>query len=279
MKRAIALILFVIAFLLFLWAVLNYSYLAYKEACGTADAVGSGKCTFNHVLILGLSKTKTLFDDIGVAITAIATVMIALFTYFLVDSTEKLWAESKEAALVANRSAAIAEETLIAAHRPWLRFKAYVRDPFVAENEDISSAFDLTIENVGGSPATGIYINHELVIATLEDAIKQLPKFSQANQEIFDSTVRSSFGDTLFPGDTLKPTISARGRTRRTEEHMEVYLLCSVNYTYTFGRKRRSCDAGLYLLHGEELMRWNGSVPLRIRPENLGLARAHSHVY
>jgi len=86
-------------------------YTKYNKAYEEHSAIFSGPFSF-YIAVLG-RYTGAHIQDIGVALTAVATVVMAVFTGRLWFSTEKLWGEAKATSEIANRSAKAAEDTVL----------------------------------------------------------------------------------------------------------------------------------------------------------------------
>lgn len=67
-----------------------------------------------------LSRVISFLNQNGSAIAALATIFIALFTWQLWTSTEKLWQETKSAAVSAKQSADAAVKTAMPVLFPWV---------------------------------------------------------------------------------------------------------------------------------------------------------------
>jgi hypothetical protein len=70
--------------------VLQSDATAYGEICEYTQA-GQKECTTHHIILVALWKIQKVLNDIGATITALATIAIAVFTYTLKKSTDKLW--------------------------------------------------------------------------------------------------------------------------------------------------------------------------------------------
>lgn len=122
------------------------------EICEKADNAGHKECATHGLPVYIAFKVQAFLDFLGVAITAIATIAIAIFTFTLKRSTDRLWkagddqlklaaetaaTQSREtqesiavtrisaessvvAAHAASQSAHVAEQTLLAAERPYV---------------------------------------------------------------------------------------------------------------------------------------------------------------
>jgi hypothetical protein len=90
-KRFIAASVFLVTFALFASVIVHFALDAYTESCKAANQTNNHVCAYYDICLFALSKITEFLNAKGVAITAIATVVISLFTWFLVDSTEKLW--------------------------------------------------------------------------------------------------------------------------------------------------------------------------------------------
>jgi hypothetical protein len=111
---------------------------AHGEICKEGQKAGEEACTSYSLLPFLLIRIGQALDALGVAITALATIAIAWFTWSLWRSTDKLWiagerqielaretsatqSRDMQASIAAsNRSAAAAERALTDLERPWI---------------------------------------------------------------------------------------------------------------------------------------------------------------
>jgi hypothetical protein len=141
-----------------------YAIPAAPKVCEQAAGSNEQHCTPHRIpAFLFIEATKT-FNDYGAAITALATIAIAAFTWTLKQSTDKLWeashdelAVAKDSAVAAKRSALVAEAALLSLERPYL----FLRPKFNCSHQrpalpDGSFGFGFKMEfgftNFGRSP-------------------------------------------------------------------------------------------------------------------------------
>jgi hypothetical protein len=131
--------------------------------------------------------------------TALATLFIALFTFTLWQSTDKLWAEGKS-------QRAIATQTLIAAHRPWI--KAQVMDVSIyvpPSAPTLMMNLEINFQNIGQSPARRVRLYAELL-----NRPDGQPDAASAQAEICERHRADKIekGFLLFPHDDRTETTS-----------------------------------------------------------------------
>jgi hypothetical protein len=159
------------------WLVLGAIYIvglialipAHGEICKEGQKAGEEACTSYSLLPFALIKVGQTLDALSVAITAMATIAIAWFTWSLWRSTDKLWvagerqielaretsaiqSRNMQASIAAsNRSAAAAERALTDLERPWVFvFGAKLG----ARDEDTNGWFvEYQVANYGKMPA------------------------------------------------------------------------------------------------------------------------------
>lgn len=117
-------------------------------------------------------------------ITALATCVVAWFTFVLARSTTRLWKGTKEAAAaqardmqasirVAEQSATIARQALVASNRAWIKIidVGIANLPLTFSKRGIQAAVSVKITNFGNAPAIDVSVHVWLVVngaATME---------------------------------------------------------------------------------------------------------------
>ncbi|SHH01182.1 hypothetical protein [Bradyrhizobium erythrophlei] len=191
------------------------------EICKEGAKTGEEACPsyrFAPFLVIQIGKA---LDALSVAITALATIAIAWFTWSLRRSTDRLWdagerqlkllaetsaAQSRDmqhsikaaidSAKAANRSAKVAEEALVATDRAWISIKAKVTQPLIFKGDKITIGVDFEMVNVGNSPATHAQLFTELC----RDIIQARRKGEEAAR--LSSSSMLNMGVVLFPKET-----------------------------------------------------------------------------
>jgi hypothetical protein len=135
-----------------------------------------------------LADAGHFLDDHNGAVTAAATVFIAVFTIVLALVTRRQARLTRTAAEAAQRSAAIAERALVEVERPWLFLEGAgitVREDPPVQNSWIIT---LTFRNVGRMPA----ITHECIFKIVtKDMIDETPDYTNAGHLNCQRTVGS----------------------------------------------------------------------------------------
>lgn len=154
------------------------------------------------------------WDAIGALISALATTVIAWFTFSLASSTKKLWGETRAAGEVAAKSAEAAEkaataaersiqvsrEAYIASERPWVSVDAAIGSDLLKTSNGIEFGVTFAVTNHGVSPAINVHIIYEVV------TVKIAPdQFSGVRQKITRLGTQTEIGEhmgiQLFPSE------------------------------------------------------------------------------
>jgi hypothetical protein len=103
-----------------------------------------------------LARLITFLNANGSAIAALATLFIALFTWRLWVSTEKLWKESKSAAASAKQSADAAVKTAMPVLYPWVldMHALHPLHPILEISVTHTARMLVGFDNFGNSPGT-----------------------------------------------------------------------------------------------------------------------------
>jgi hypothetical protein len=144
-----------------LWAVvtvLNSDTSAYYQICKTNEYTSQESCSPHHVPYVVIWYIGYWFDKASTVITAFATVAVAVFTWTLWQSSEKMWRvtristlAARQSARAAIRQAKIAEDALIKLERPYV-FIFGVKS--ILHNKDAGEFFvTYTVSNFGKLPA------------------------------------------------------------------------------------------------------------------------------
>ncbi|WP_140688312.1 hypothetical protein [Mesorhizobium sp. B2-6-2] len=150
---------------------------------------------------------------------AFFTFVLCVFTGLLWRSTNKLWLAgekqmkliqdnaalqsadmqasikvAEDAAKAANRSAEVAERTMVLNDRPWVGVELQILRPLVFTADDCSIKLDVTITNHGRSPAIRTEAYVEFFVSTRR-AVEWRAKMEDNSRYM----VANMFGQTLFP--------------------------------------------------------------------------------
>ncbi|MBZ9843717.1 hypothetical protein [Mesorhizobium sp. CA5] len=150
---------------------------------------------------------------------AFFTFILCVFTGLLWRSTNKLWLAgekqmkliqdnaalqsadmqasikvAEDAAKAANRSAEVAERTMVLNDRPWVGVELQILGPLVFTAHDCSIKLDMTITNHGRSPAIRTDPHVEFFVST-QKAIEWRNKMEDSARYM----IANMFGETLFP--------------------------------------------------------------------------------
>jgi hypothetical protein len=193
---------------------------SHYEICEATEKTKEEHCTSYQVAqFLGI-KIAQFLDVHNWLVTALFAGLVTLFTwrlwqatYELRVSTDSLWDagneqrlsaegiakrqsdDTKKSIAIAQRSATVAENALVATDRAWVSIKAKIIGPLTFKDGYVAISVKFDMTNVGKSPAT-----HAELFATLcPDLIEARNSGTEATQsigrELFD------YGVVLFPTD------------------------------------------------------------------------------
>jgi hypothetical protein len=149
------------------------------------QANGQNNCGPYSLPIYLLVESGTFFNFYGAAITAIATIAIAGFTYTLKRSTDRLWESGEKQIIVTKESADAAKsaantaaegnvltrEIFIAEQRPWLLWRFPPTSSIIKIGEQINVRITAEIENIGKTPALNVTYFDKLYFTGKDEAI------------------------------------------------------------------------------------------------------------
>lgn len=197
-------------------------------------------------------------EPISIALTAIATIVLAVFTFFLAKTTRRLWIEAQAASKIAkitadaaNTSANVAKETLIQSNRPWVCIDSVDIGGMRMNGEMVESHFSIKLRNVGRSPALGI--EHFAIITTdwmvLPDDVPSRIDVALGGRK--KEWMHPS--QALFPGESKTyELISGRGGLPADFRVDGVYcVICGAAYRFAFGDKESRYVAQVIQIGGE----------------------------
>ena len=189
--------------------------------CEVAEQAKEENCPAYRVLPFLVIKVGKILDDHNGAVTAVFTIVLAISTIGLWAATRRLWvagerqfrharasalaqsratqaslAASVEAAKAATRSAAVAENALIATDRAWISIKAKVTRPLTFKDDQINLGVDFEIVNVGNAPATDVQLFAELCRDITKAKLKGMEMANLVSSSILN------IGIVLFPKET-----------------------------------------------------------------------------
>jgi hypothetical protein len=150
-------------------------------------------------------------EALGALATAAFTLVLAFATIRLWNSTSGLHEETKRLAglaeaqsndmkasiTIAQRAAEVAEKTLIASDRPWVRIDPEIAGELIFGTDDVSIPIRVTLKNIGKSPAFNVRFYCELY----GDITVASKNARDCVHNRFSRLV--ALGDILFPDDEI----------------------------------------------------------------------------
>ena len=109
----------------------------------------------------GWNRFVEIMEHNDKAVVAISTMVIALFTVFLVCATAALFISSERVAEATKKSTEIASRTLEASQRPWIDLKLEIAGPFVMKPDGAHFSLKYTFNNTGLSPALSVMFHQK----------------------------------------------------------------------------------------------------------------------
>src|SRR2546428_6226746 len=139
------------------------------EICKQYANTSEPKCSANDILFVLVRPFGKWFSWIEPGLVAISTFAIAIFTWRLWVSTDKLWQAAKEQSRDAKNAIAAAQaaneisrENMNASRRAWLSIEdVKLKHPTRFAEEGIGFAVNVTVKNLGQTPATSVDIQLE----------------------------------------------------------------------------------------------------------------------
>jgi hypothetical protein len=185
-----------------------------------------------HVIRAAAVLARNFFRDEHDAINALATIVIALFTWQLWRSTERLWAETQAAGVTATIAADAAKKSAdasLVALRPWLSCNVEIAGPLIFTSAgDAQFDFRIIVKNAGHSPAMGVRLVQGLNLMSTkhEHSILMLLRIADHNRAMppVGASIlvpggiplgAAELGKVLFPEETY--TFNVRIPIRRDE--------------------------------------------------------------
>jgi hypothetical protein len=174
---------------------------AHGDICDEVQNGQDAVChSYQAVPFVGFKIVQSL-DKAGVAITAFATIAIALFTFTLKRSTDKLWAAGERQISAVEEANRISQQAIVAGQRAWLSVDGvkFIAPTKIGEDEYILRV-EAVVKNVGQTPATSVQVEFESYYAegnpeTFADATNRVIRHARAWP--------ATMGTAIFPDDTL----------------------------------------------------------------------------
>ncbi len=225
-----------------------------KRAAGSAtlfpNLLGFPSISFMDTIVHWIVTIIDVIEDHEAAITAIATVFLAVFTWRLWVSTNKLWGESRAASTIAKTSAdaakkaaEVAESALLNVERPYLLITASAFNIGAKTTDGTGSFYHPTIRysvsNHGKLPAIIEMVYAEIIHAPDEQLSD--PLSVDATDPLLMERVIESNGwrqNLVFQG-----CIAADVVNRADLTDFEIFFWIKINYhgPFTKGHQTSAC--------------------------------------
>ncbi len=211
----------------------------YEQACQGYDGVNSEERNkFGISKEIYIAVVEWLDGHEG-AVVGLGTLLVAIFTWRLVATTNKLWTSGEkqmkvtaESANQAKLAAQIAETAFVSNQRPWVKINHITQRGGVglagADDKDGSYNLNVEVKNVGNSPAVCIWANAKMVgdrfptDAELTVVVESLRR---------KAPIR---GITLVPTDSTTVVVSCPPDKDPVKNVDLGLVVCCVFYTFPF---------------------------------------------
>ena len=237
----------------------------YAQICEHDKNTGQENCATHHISSVIIWSIGNFLERHNGAITAIATIIIAVFTWRLWWSTNNLWSAAEKSGVVAAVAANAAKASADAA----VRASMPILFPAVSEFRslhDLTPSLSFVFENYGDTPGTIREVRAELRIGD-----KGLPprdiKFDelerpQDHEAVVPGGVRGDEAKTL-PGSSVPATLDRAlalnelaaiklpaNKNGVAQDYKRVYLIGRVIYDDFFGMRYTQTFCIKVMAHG-----------------------------
>lgn len=232
-------ILWVSVFAFYVWLFL-YSIPVVTEICHQGDSHVKNECAAYRIPAFIFIETSKTFNDYGAAISAIATVFIAFFTFTLKRSTDRLWNASDDQ---------LAHLTISDERRS----RAYVSIEhavfWTAIGDGRFAIEEIRFRNFGRTPAYDLYVSVEIKISETP------PEFGSNEWEIGASMIGPGSG---YVAEIKRGPFLSEDVGRVIDRSKHIYSRIAIKYIDEFGAKR---DTEFYHVNGQlfenSLIKWS----------------------
>jgi hypothetical protein len=165
------------------------------EICQAAQENGPQYCA-TYPLIPGALAYVEAHNGL---VTALATIIIAVFTWKLSGATDRL-------RIGADNQSEVTRQMFLAENRPWISVKPVIASPLIFEADGNARVeIQFLVTNVGKGPAIGVGVEAKFYVFFGDT--RPLQKQVVADQKLFPQRIRIT-GFTLFPNESECPSIS-----------------------------------------------------------------------
>jgi hypothetical protein len=204
-------VIFIAAIVFELWFVPIYG-----EICSKNEYTGAKDCAAYNVILVILWHISKALNDHGVAITTLATIAIAGFTWTLKRSTDKLWDASKKQTKLTKRLFA-------AEQRPWVSVEL-TPDPngrLTVTAGHVRVDIKISYRNHGLTPALKVILGNVTVLHDETEIERTQERKRTTNLALLkDGTI----GIALFPGPPIEFDSFAEGAVPPDAFHTTIFI-------------------------------------------------------
>jgi hypothetical protein len=182
------------------------------------NAEAKAKPGFLSSAFRAIERSEKVINVFSTITLAVFTALLFLATLILASSTDDLrkYAEEqasdmKRSIAEAKRAADVAEKSLVASNRPWIKVDIAVGGPIFYNVNGVNFTIKYMLTNIGHAPASNVWIT-AIVIAPELGAANRKPFDPRASLRELIAQLKSRppmpFGFPLFPGETITQDIT-----------------------------------------------------------------------
>jgi hypothetical protein len=167
-----------------------------SQTCNYNEYYDKYTCAAHDTIYVIFVRTRAFFNSISPFIEALATVVLAIFTWRLIIVGRDQHGAAVDAISESKKSADAAVDTATATilgQRPWVRLNIKEIKSFSVNDQGIGADLVVSVKNTGNSPATNCFGWAVLTVSInappIKDAVGTIPEYFGVG------------GFSLFPGD------------------------------------------------------------------------------
>lgn len=155
----------------------------YANECNY-DESGQKYCTSYHITLYATWKIAEFFDNHNGTFSALFAAIVAVFTWRLWKSTDKLWV--------------VTNQNFVTEHRPWISVDAKLTE-FRFRNGNAVFDIEIILKNCGNSPATRVFVNAKAILPNTANVVAEQTQF----REVTRTQAAGANGFVIFPEETV----------------------------------------------------------------------------